>query len=167
MTAVHLPSNHSHRDNRSKTKRKIYIYLKIKKEQKKKKYTDTHSISISHLSVVDRKKKEKKKKSTSSVVQSARIISLLTYLVASLDWSAGRKLINEMYCLYRVCFFLTMFYYTHRSPYSIDSLYSLIIQYLCHVCRNYLQSRLYHKAAASFTYDLRDPITVRSGEGKL
>lgn len=37
VTAVHLPSNHSHRDIRSKTKDiHIHIYLKIKKKQKKK-----------------------------------------------------------------------------------------------------------------------------------
>lgn len=34
------------------------------------------------------------------------------------------------------------------------------------VRRKYLQSRLYHKASASFTYDLRDPTTSVLGGGR-
>lgn len=47
VTAVHLPSNHSHRDIRSKTKDiHIHIYLKIKKNKRKKIYGHAYSINI-------------------------------------------------------------------------------------------------------------------------
>lgn len=81
VTAVHLPSNHSHRDIRSKTKDiHIHIYLKIKKQEKK--YTDTRRASMSQS--IDRKKNEKKKDSTSSVVQA--LASFPSSFIWSLLW---------------------------------------------------------------------------------
>lgn len=160
VTAIHLPSNHSHRDIRSKTKDiHIHIYLKIKKKQKKK-YTDTRIASMSRN--IDRKKKRKEKGQHLKCRASARIFSLLIYLVASLDWSAGRKLIDEMYCLYRYIyiFFLSLRVCTHKDRISL----TVFTVWLRFFCQNYLQSRLYHKAAASFTYDLRDSITPVLGE---
>lgn len=118
VTAVHLPSNHSHRDIRSKTK-DIHIYLKIKKKQKKK-YTDTRIASMSRS--IDSKKKRKEKGQHLKRRASARIISLLIYLVASLDWSAGRKLIDEMYCLcytfMPLYFLLSLCVHTHKDRIS-------------------------------------------------
>lgn len=98
VTAVHLPSNHSHRDIRSKTKDiHIHIYLKIKKQKKKNIRT---RVQHQYREVSIEKKTKRKRGQHLKCRASARIISLLIYLVASLDWSAGRKLIDEMYCLY-------------------------------------------------------------------
>lgn len=122
MTAVHFLSNHSRRESREKQNER-YTCMSLKKGKKIKKvarvhpyvhpqphtHTHTYSLSLSFsllfpLICIDRRKKKEKGKHLKCCAN-ARIISLRIYLVASLDWSAGRKLIDELYCLFTVlCF---------------------------------------------------------------
>lgn len=168
VTAVHLPSNHSHRDNRSKKTKDIHISKNKKNNNREKKiYGHAYSISISHLivSVVDRKKRKEKEKHLKRRAKRSHHFPphLFGRFFGLVSWTKiDQRDILSFPCVWCFFFVSSMFYYIHRLriPLTVFTarLYIISVMY-----RNYLQSRLYHKAAASFTYDLRDPITVRCG----
>lgn len=106
MTAVHLPSNHSHRDNRSKTK-DIHIskIKKLKKKETKEKYTDTRTDIARY-----RWKKKKREKGKAPQASCKRSQSFLSSFIWSLLWigQLDEKLIDKMY-LSLLCFFFFSF----------------------------------------------------------